>query len=77
MYDIIIIGGNLSGVTAAINAVNKGVKVALIERHKKPYSPAHCGEAIADVTADFLKIDKRNCPKNEIKEIKINISSSK
>ncbi|MEE8565985.1 MAG: NAD(P)/FAD-dependent oxidoreductase [Candidatus Thermoplasmatota archaeon] len=77
MYDIIIIGGNLSGVIAAINAVKKGVKVALIERHKKPFSPAHCGEAISSVTANFLKIDKRKCPKNEIREIKINISSSK
>ena len=77
MYDIIIIGGNLSGATAAISAVNKGVKVALIERHKKPFLPAHCGEAIADVTANFLKIDKRKCPKNEINKIKINISSLK
>ena len=77
MYDIIIIGGNLSGATAAISAVTKGVKVALIERHKKPFLPAHCGEAIADVTATFLKIDKRKCPRNEINKIKINISSLK
>jgi len=77
MYDIIIIGGNLSGAIAAVNAVKKGVKVALIERHNKPFSPSHCGEAISDVTANFLKINKRNCPKNEIREIKINITSSK
>ncbi len=76
MFDIIIIGGNLSGATAAISAIGKGVEVALIERNNKPFSPAHCGEAIADVTADFLEIDKRKCPKNEIKEIKINVSSS-
>ena len=75
MYDIIIVGGNLSGTTAAINAANRGIKVALIERHKKPFYPPHCGEAIADVTANFLEIDKRKCPKNIIKEVKINVST--
>ena len=77
MYDIIIIGGNLSGVIAAINAVKQGVKVAIIERHKKPLTPAHCGEAISHVTANILKIDNRKCPKNEIRKIRINITHSK
>ncbi len=77
MYDIIIIGGNLSGAIAAINAVNQGVKVAIIERHKKPLTPAHCGEAISHVTANILKIDERKCPKNEIRKIRINITNSK
>jgi digeranylgeranylglycerophospholipid reductase len=77
MFDIIVVGGNLSGLTAAISAANKNVKVALIERHKKPFLPAHCGEAISHVTADFLNINQRKCPKNEIREIKINISTLK
>jgi digeranylgeranylglycerophospholipid reductase len=77
MYDIIVVGGNLSGLTAAINAAYKKTKVALIERHEKPFSPAHCGEAISHVTADFLNIEKRKCPKNEIREIIIDISKLK
>ena len=77
MFDIIVVGGNLSGLSAAISAANKNLKVALIERHEKPFLPAHCGEAISHVTADFLKIEKRKCPKNEIREIIINISKLK
>jgi digeranylgeranylglycerophospholipid reductase len=74
MYDVIIIGGNLSGSTAAINAAEKGLKVAIIERHKKPFSPPHCGEAISHVTADLIKIHERKCPKNMIREIDIKIT---
>jgi len=77
VYDLIVIGGNLSGVYAAINAAKKGVKVALIERHKKPFSPAHCAEAIPDVSADLLDLDEINCPKNEIDKITINVSFDK
>ena len=60
MYDIIIIGGNLSGSTAAINAVKKGLKVAIIERHKEPFTPPHCGEAIYHITAKLIKIYERS-----------------
>lgn len=53
MFDIVIIGGNLSGSLAAINAVREDVSVALIERHKEPCYPARCGEGIANITADL------------------------
>jgi len=76
MFDIVIIGGNISGAAAAIQAAKKGVKVALIEKHEKPFSPAHCGEAIADITSDFLKLDKMNCSKNMINKTVVNVSSS-
>lgn len=77
MFDVIIIGGNLSGSLAAINAAQKGVSIALIERHKEPFFPAHCGEGIADITSDFLNLDEMGCPKNEINRVIINISSLK
>lgn len=77
MYDIIIIGGNLSGASAAINVVKKEVKCALIERHKEPYLPAHCGEGIADVIGDFLELDNIKCPKNQIDKITIYLSHIK
>jgi digeranylgeranylglycerophospholipid reductase len=77
MFDVIVIGGNLAGASAAINAAEKGVNVALVERHKEPFSPAHCGEGIADITAGLLELDKINCPKNEIKLVQINVSTFK
>ena len=77
MFDVIVIGGNLAGATAVINAAEKGVNVALVERHKKPFSPAHCGEGIADVTAELLKLDNINCPKNEIKLVQMTVSTIK
>lgn len=76
MFDIVIIGGNLSGSLAAINAARKDVSVALIEKHKEPCYPAHCGEGIADITAELLNLDEIRCPKNEIDKIIVNVSST-
>jgi digeranylgeranylglycerophospholipid reductase len=77
MYDVIVVGGNLAGASAAINCADKGIDVALIERHRKPIDPPHCGEGIADVTGEFLELDKIGCTKNLIDEVKINISDIK
>jgi len=77
MFDVVVIGGNLAGASAAIKAAERGVNVALVERHKEPFSPAHCGEGIADVTAELLELEKINCPKNEINLVQINVSTFK
>ena len=77
MIDVVVIGGNLAGATAAINAAEKDVSVALIERHKKPFFPAHCGEAMPSTWTKWIDLDKIGCPKNEIKNIIINVSSPK
>ena len=77
MFDVVIIGGNLAGATAAINAAERGVSVALIERHEKPFFPAHCGEAMPSTWTRWLDLDKIGCPKNEIKNVIINVSSPK
>lgn len=77
MFDVAVIGGNLAGASAAINAVQKGVSVVLIERNKEPYFPPHCGEGTTDIEAKWLGLDTIKCKKNEIKTIKINIASSK
>jgi digeranylgeranylglycerophospholipid reductase len=74
MFDIVVIGGNFSGATAAIHAVKKGVSVALIEKNMEPLFPAHCGEGIDDVIAKWLDLDKINCDKNEIKNVIVNLS---
>ena len=75
MFDVVVVGGNLAGAFAAINAAEKGVSVALVERRKEPFFPAHCAEAIPDVTYDMFNLDKLGCPKNQINKIIINISS--
>jgi len=77
VYDVIIVGGNLSGAYAAIKASEYGVKCALIERHTEPYNPAHCGEGIADVVVNQLGLDNIGCNKNQIDRIKLNLSNIK
>ncbi|MCK4902816.1 MAG: NAD(P)/FAD-dependent oxidoreductase, partial [Thermoplasmatales archaeon] len=51
--------------------------VALVERHKKPFFPAHCGEAMPNTWTEFIDLDSIGCPKNEIKRIILNVSSPK
>ena len=75
MFDVVVIGGNLAGTTAAINAAKEDISVSLVERNKEPFFPAHCGEAIPDNTAELLNLDKIGCDKNEIKNMMINVSS--
>ncbi len=77
MFNIVIIGGNLAGASAAINASIKVKNVALVERHEEPIFPAHCGEGLADVTADFLELDKIGCYKNQINNVEIDVSKMK
>lgn len=77
MFDVVVVGGNLSGITAAIHAVEKGVTVAVIERNKKPYNHAHCGEGIDSVTINLLNTIIGEYPKNEIKNLIINVTPSK
>ena len=36
-YDVVVIGGNLAGTSAAINALEKGASVAVIEKNLQPY----------------------------------------
>jgi len=75
VYDVVVVGGNLAGTTAAINAAKEGISVALIERNKEPFFPAHCGEMLTDVETELLDLDKIGCKKNEINNIVINILS--
>lgn len=77
MFDIVVVGGNLAGATAAINASKLGVNVVLVEKNKEPLFPPRCGEATDTITSEILNLDKIGCPKNQIKQININISSKK
>ena len=52
MFDVVVIGGNLAGASAAIKAVENGLKVALIERIRNHY--------FLPVMEKFCLILKRN-----------------
>ena len=66
MNDIIVIGGNLAGATAAISAALEGSSVTLIEKNKEPYFPPRCGELISCNTFKSLHLDNINCNGNQI-----------
>jgi len=77
MYDVVVVGGNLAGATAAIQASKFGAKVVLIEKKKEVLFPPRCGEATDKITAEILELEKIGCPINPIKQISLNISSKK
>ena len=54
MKKILIIGGGLGGLTAAILLVRKGFEVILYEKKKYPFHRV-CGEYISNEVVDFLK----------------------
>jgi digeranylgeranylglycerophospholipid reductase len=76
MYDVVVIGGNLAGIHAAINAVKKGVTVALVEKNKQPYKPAHCGEGLLEIAGDLLGLFEFKCLKNKINKIIVNVATN-
>jgi len=65
MYDVVVIGGNLAGTTATINAALGGASVTLIEKNRTPFFPPHCGELIPEIAAKSLHLDKIGCRSNE------------
>ncbi|EMR73997.1 geranylgeranyl reductase family protein [Thermoplasmatales archaeon SCGC AB-539-N05] len=75
MFDLVVVGGNLSGVTAAINAAEKGLKVALVEKNKHPLNPPHCGEGLLEPVGDLLGLFETNCHKNRVNKLIINVAS--
>lgn len=77
MYDVLVVGGNLAGTSAAINATEKGISAALIEKNKEPFNPPHCGEGIDTITASFMNLQKINCNINTIDQMILNLANKK
>jgi len=73
-YDVVVIGGNLAGTSAAINALEKGASVAVIEKNLQPYNPPHCGEGLDNTTISFINTKKINCNINPITKTRINLT---
>lgn len=54
MKSVVVIGGGLSGLIAAITLVRKGIACTLFERHEYPFHRV-CGEYVSNETTGFLK----------------------
>ena len=54
MYDILIIGGGLSGLTNAIVLADAGLNVVLVEKNNYPFHRV-CGEYISNEVKPFMK----------------------
>lgn len=53
-YDVIIIGGGLAGLTAAINLSKEGLAVILIEKKQYPHHKV-CGEYVSNEVTPYLE----------------------
>ncbi|MEX0290629.1 MAG: NAD(P)/FAD-dependent oxidoreductase [Flavobacteriaceae bacterium] len=54
IYDVIIIGGGLAGLTAALHLSESQLSILLIEKHQYPHHKV-CGEYLSNEVAPYLK----------------------
>mgnify|MGYP006266340667 CR=1 FL=1 len=54
MYDLIIIGGGLAGLTASLHLAQAGVSVALVEKQRYPFHRV-CGEYVSHEVRPYLQ----------------------
>ncbi len=52
-YDVIVVGGGLAGLTAAIDLSQKGLRVLVIEKHTYPHHKV-CGEYVSNEVLPYL-----------------------
>lgn len=60
MYDLIIVGGGISGSSAAKVASKKGLRVVVIEKEKIIVNPPRCGEGVFSAKFNLLFGPKKN-----------------
>ena len=53
-YDVIIVGGGLAGLTAALHLANANVNILLIEKYEYPHHKV-CGEYVSNEVMPYLK----------------------
>jgi len=57
MYEVIIVGGGLSGLISSILLSREGIRVILVERKRYPFHKV-CGEYVSNEATNFLKREK-------------------
>ena len=67
-FDVVIIGGGLSGSSTALNLSKKGYSVLIIEKEKfKDYKP--CAGGMASSMQRFLPLNIEDCIESKIKNV--------
>ena len=77
MYDVIIIGGGLAGLTNALLLASKGKNVLVLEKNRYPFHKV-CGEYVSNEVKPFLKeqgIYPFNVDAPDIKRLKLTTQS--
>lgn len=54
MKSVLIIGGGLAGLTAAVNLARSGIKCLIVEKNRYPFHKV-CGEYVSNEAVPFLK----------------------
>ncbi|NND61977.1 MAG: NAD(P)/FAD-dependent oxidoreductase [Flavobacteriaceae bacterium] len=78
-YDVVIVGGGLAGLTAALHLSTVEVRVLLIEQHEYPNHKV-CGEYLSNEILDYLKylgVDPLEAGAVEIDELEISTINGK
>ena len=57
MYEVVVIGGGLSGLISSILLSRSGINVTLVERKRYPFHRV-CGEYVSNEATSFLKREK-------------------
>jgi len=74
-FDVIIIGGGLSGSSTALNLSKKGYSVLVIEKEKsQDYIP--CAGGMASSMQKFLSLDIKDCIESKIKNVEFRWKAS-
>ena len=67
-FDVVIIGGGLSGSSTALNLSKKGYSVLIIEKEKSPdYKP--CAGGMASSMQKFIPIDIKDSIESKINNV--------
>lgn len=79
MYDVLIIGGGLAGLTSAVHLSNEGLSVGLLEKKTFPFHK-FCGEYLSREVVPYLErlgVDIQQLSPREIKRILFTAPSGK